>query len=218
VEWKNFAFGTLHDELTSIILKLRAALSVRIESEDQLLSVLVKTRQALECEPDVAGFSTLRFHCDWMVHSYLSRGPAADLIRYIDRHQDLIDRTMAENPATLDAADFVALAELDELMYFRRFRSELLAFLQRHQLPPAAIENDRWPEFLRLYVLAVQSSPLKYEPQKQKKNTPDVQQVTVSLVDYKPAGTGAEFRLMFVWDWLNGSPDFPIRVRHVLML
>jgi hypothetical protein len=40
----------------------------------------------------------------------------------------------------------------------------------------------------------------------------------VSLLDYKPAGTGGDFRLSFVWDWPNGDPDFPIGMRRVLFL
>jgi hypothetical protein len=209
-------------QLTAIISKLRAALAVPIESEEQLLSALVKTRQALECEPDAAGLSALRFHCNWMVHSYLSRGTAFDLIGHVDHYQHLLDDILEDNPVTLNAADFRTLAELDDLMYFRRFRSELHIFLKRHQLPESAIDDDRWPEFLKFYILAVQSSPLKYEPQQQKKHAPPpvppaVQEVTVSLVDYKPAGTG-EFRLMFVWDWPNGNDNSPIGVRRVLML
>jgi hypothetical protein len=158
-----------------------------------------------------------------MVHRYLSHGGAAKLIKHVDRYQDLLDVTMEDNPAPLSAADFTSLAELDELLYFRRFRSELRAFLQRHQLPESPIEDDRWPEFLRVYISAVQSSPLKYEAPKQKKNAPlpvppDVQQMTVSLLDYKLAATGSDFRLTFVWDWPNGDPDFPMGVRRVLML
>jgi hypothetical protein len=47
---------------------------------------------------------------------------------------------------------------------------------------------------------------------------PDVQHVTVSLLDYKPAGTGSDFRVSWVWDWPNGDPDFPIGVRRVLLI
>lgn len=80
--------------------------------------------------------------------------------------------------------------------------------------------NDRWPEFLNLYISAVQSPPLEYKPpKKQEKDAspipPDVQHVTVSLLDYKPAGTGGDFRLSFVWDWPNGDPNFPIGMRRV---
>jgi hypothetical protein len=46
----------------------------------------------------------------------------------------------------------------------------------------------------------------------------DVQYVTVSLLDYKPAGTGSEFRVSWVWDWPNGNSDFPIGVRRVLFI
>ena len=161
-------------QLAAIVLKLRALLSAQIETDVQLLSVLVQTRQALDCERGLSGFSTLRFHCNWMLHTYLSRGDAAKLIEHVDRYQDVIDGMMEENPSPLNANDFTALAQLDELMYFRRFRSELRAFLQRHQLPESPIEDDRWPEFLRLYISAVQSSPLKYEPPKKKNAPPPV--------------------------------------------
>jgi hypothetical protein len=213
-------------QLPAIIAKLRALLSAPIENEEQLLFLLVNARKALDAEPGgVPGFSALRFHCDWMVHHALSGRGAAKLIGHVDHYQDVIvDNSMQENPAPLDAAAFTALAEMDDLMYFRRFRSELRAFLQRHQLPEEAIADDRWPEFLKHYIAAVQSSPLEYKaPKKQDTSAPppvppDVQHVTVSLLDYKPAGTGSDFRVSWVWDWPNGDPDFPIGVRRVLFI
>ena len=208
--------------LAAIIEKLRGPLSSPIETEALLLWLLVNTRKALDCEPGIAGFSTLRFHCDWMVHPALSGSGAAKLIGHVDEYQDVIDATMEENPALVSAAAFKALGELDDLIYFRRFRSELRAFLQRHQLPEDAIADDRWPEFLKIYISAVQSSPLEYKAPKQKGNAPpvppDVQRVTVSLLDYKPAGAGSDFRLTWVWDWPNGDPDLPIGVRRVLFM
>lgn len=212
--------------LVGIVAKLRALLSTSIENEEQLLSLLVHTRKALDAEPGgVPGFSTLRFHCDWMVHHALSGRGAATLIRHVDLYQDVIvDSNMQENSTTLDAAAFTALAEIDDLMYFRRLRSELRAFLQRHQLPEDVIADDQWPEFLKLYISAIQSSPLEYKPPRtQYQNAPlpvppDVQHVTVSLLDYKPAGTGSDFRVSWMWDWPNGDPDFPIVVRRVLFI
>ncbi len=213
-------------QLPAIIAKLRALVSAPIENEEQLLSLLVNTRKALDAEPGgVPGFSTLRFQCDWMVHHALSGRGAAKLIGRIDHYQDVIvDNSMHENPTPLDAAAFTALAKMDDLMYFRRFRSELRAFLQRHQLPEDSIADDRWPEFLKLYISAVHSSPLEYKPpKKQDKNAPlpvppDVQHVTVSLLDYKAAGSGSDFRVLWVWDWPNGDTDFPIGVRRVLFI
>ena len=135
-------------QLATIIEKLRGLLSSPIETEERLLSLLVNTRKALDCENGIAGFSTLRFHSDWMVHHALSGRGAVKLIGHVDHYQDVIvDNSMEENPAPLSAAAFTALGELDELMYFRRLRSELRALLQRHQLPEDAIADDRWPEF-----------------------------------------------------------------------
>jgi hypothetical protein len=105
---------------------------------------MVATRAA-DFEPGTAGFSTLRFHCDWMVHHALSGRGAAKLIGHVDEYQDVIDASMEENPAPVSAVAFKALGELDDLMYFRRFHSELRAFLQRHQLPEDVIADDRWP-------------------------------------------------------------------------
>jgi hypothetical protein len=99
-----------------------------------LLSLLVNTRKALDCEPGIAGVSTLRFHCEWMVHHALSGRGAAKLIGHVNRYQDVVvDNTMQENPAPLNASAFKALAEMDDLMDFSRFRSELRAFLQRQR-------------------------------------------------------------------------------------
>jgi hypothetical protein len=210
--------------LPVIIAKLRTLLSAPIENEEQLLSLLVNTRKALEAEPGgVPGFSTLRFHCDWMLHHALTGRGAAKLIEHVDHYQNVIVDSVQENPPPLDAAAFKALAEMDDLIYFRRFRSELRAFLQRHQLPEDAIADDRWPEFLKLYISAVQSSPLEYKPPKSQENAPlplppDVKHVTVSLLDYKPAGTGSDFRVSWVWDWPNGDPDYPMGVRRVLSI
>jgi hypothetical protein len=208
------------------IAKLRALLSAPIENEEQLLSLLVNTRKALDAEPGgVQGFSTLRFHCDWMVHHALSGRGAAKLIGHVDHYQDVIvDNSVPGNLAPLDASTFTALAEMDDLMYFRRFRWELRAFLQRHQLPEDAIDDDQWPEFLKLYISAAQSSPLEYQPpKKQGRNAPlpvppDVRRVTVSLLDHKPAGTGSDFQVSWVWNWPNGDPDFPIGVSRVLFI
>jgi hypothetical protein len=97
-------------QLPAIIAKLRALLLAPIENEEQLLSLLVNTRKALDAEPGgVPGFSTLRFHCDWMVHHALSGRGAAKLIGHVDHYQDVIvDNSMQENPAPLDAAAFTA--------------------------------------------------------------------------------------------------------------
>jgi hypothetical protein len=95
-------------QLPAIVAKLRALLSFPIENEEQLLSLLVNTRKALDCESGgVPGFSTLRLHCDWMVHHALSGRGAAKLIGRIDQYQDVIvDNSMQENPAPLDSAVF----------------------------------------------------------------------------------------------------------------
>ena len=158
-----------------------------------------------------------------MVHHALSGPGAGKLIGHVDQYQDaIVDSGMQENPAPLDSSTFQALAEMDDLMYFRRFRSELGAFPQRHALPQDAITDDAWPEFLKLYISAVQSSPLEYQPPRRKKNAPpvppDVQHLTVSLLDYKLAGAGGDFRLQWVWDWPNSDPDFPMVVRRVLFI
>lgn len=212
-------------QLPAIIAKLKTLLSAPIENEERLLSLLVNTRKALDAEPgNVLGFSTLRFHCDWMVHHALSGPSAAKLIGFVDHYQDVIvDSSMQDNPAPLDAAAFTTLGTMDDLMYFRRFRSEFRALLHRHQLPEDAIADDRWPEFLKLYISAVQSSPLEYRPPKKQHTSappvpPDVQRLTVSLLDYKPAETASDFRVSWVWDWPNGDPDCPIGVRRVLFI
>jgi hypothetical protein len=69
-----------------------------------------------------------------MVHHALSGRGAAKLIGHVNRYQDVVvDNTMQENPAPLNASAFKALAEMDDLMDFSRFRSELRAFLQRQR-------------------------------------------------------------------------------------
>ena len=61
-------------------LRSYALISSPIETEEWLLSLLVNTRKALDCEPGIAGISTLRFHCEWMVHHALSGRRVAKLI------------------------------------------------------------------------------------------------------------------------------------------
>lgn len=69
----DYVYAVKRMQLPAIAAKLRALLSAPIENEEQLLSVLVNTRKALDCEPGgVPGFSTLWFHRDWMVHHALS--------------------------------------------------------------------------------------------------------------------------------------------------
>jgi hypothetical protein len=115
-----------------IIRKLSEELREPIQSERQVVYLLVEIRKLLELRGNLDNTPALKFHCDWLVHSEL-RGPQAqDVVRKFDHYQELNEALHAEGqtpPATLQV-----LAEMDAILKLANFRQELREFLERHSL------------------------------------------------------------------------------------
>src|SRR5260370_41071062 len=71
--------------------KLTAELNQSINSERQVVYILVELRKLMEIYHDSKNLNTLRFHCDWAVHGMLDKKLAQEIVRQFDRHQQWAD-------------------------------------------------------------------------------------------------------------------------------
>ena len=66
----------------SIIDKLKTALERGIESEVQVVYLLTGIRKLIERDRELGkAYPSLRFYCDWALHSKLDRGAAKEILR-----------------------------------------------------------------------------------------------------------------------------------------
>jgi hypothetical protein len=138
-----------------IVDKLNESLIGSIDTECQVVYVLVEVRKLLERDKVCGDFRSLKFCCDWAAHANLSREPAKAFVKEID---DLFDRLPDNGDRGAGEGD------LAEIMYLARFREDLQNCLKVYKLPTKAFDDEqRWQEFLRLYSLVIQDCPLTYE-------------------------------------------------------
>ena len=71
-----------------IVDKLNHELTQPIESEGQVVYLLVEIRKLLELNQDSGSFETLKFCCDWIAHPLLTGSMAQKIVRQFDQaHQ-----------------------------------------------------------------------------------------------------------------------------------
>lgn len=141
-----------------IVQKLQAELSKPIETECQVVYILVEIRKFLEQIGQSVWekkYRSLKLHCDWAVHSLLDRGLARELIARLD--------DLWQEPESCNLPD-KEFRELSGVLAFDNFRRELNQFLQEQDLPVSICDSDsEWLRFIHLYSSVVQDSPLKCE-------------------------------------------------------
>jgi hypothetical protein len=132
----------------AILSKLKAKLGGPLENEAEVVYVMVEIRKYLDhTDPKAVEFKVLRTYCDWVVHLFLDRGGAKDVL-------DALDNAIAAGESDEEVRK--KLRKRHEQISLNQFRSELQKFLGSNDLPRIVVDNDKsWGQFLKHYVAAV---------------------------------------------------------------
>ena len=134
-----------------IIAKIAKLLEMLpIDDEPRTVYLLAEVRKVLEREPPRAEeLPTLKFYCDWALHSKLDGRAAQRFLAGV-------------RPAlTLQETNGHEYQNLEQLLTLRKFREELSAFLRMNGIDPSLCEDDgNWEMLLRSYSHVVQDSDL----------------------------------------------------------
>lgn len=151
------AWPGMEDRMEEAIkAKLRRALIEKIEKECQVVYTLVETRKLLDKSTDGrAQFGSLKFYCDWAVHTELDRSGAKEFVAQLDRWLSSLLKDPGATP--------MEHAEIERLLYFETFRSELRSFLGAQDLPTDVCEGETWNRFIALYKQVIMDCPLTYK-------------------------------------------------------
>ena len=149
------ALGGLRTVKSAIIEKLQSELAVPIESERQVVYVLVEVRKVIEQTIEARDrnpFPSLDLYCNWAVHSLLNRKAAKELLKKID---SLYSKLFG---CGLNEEDH---SQLSSILNFENFRAELGQFLDEHELPTElSTDRGRWFDFLKWYSRVIEDCPL----------------------------------------------------------
>ena len=139
-----------------ILRKLGTLLREGINSEPQAVYLMVAIRKLLEQQGAKQQYYYLNFHCNWALHSKLSRDAAQNVLKYFDEANTHLKtgKQLHELPRHLQN-------EIDNLSKMKHFENELEAFLQANRLPTIdAARSDGWVYFLHFYANVISDCPL----------------------------------------------------------
>jgi len=140
-----------------IIQKLRAVLAAPIETEAEVVYLLVEIRKFLDHVRRTQKFPVLRMYCNWVVHISLDRHGTGSILESMDNALAL--KSTVEFGAALQRAF--------DIFSFDRLRNELRQFLQRNSLPTNLMDDPaQWGRLLQLYVNVVSECPLVFKDQR----------------------------------------------------
>jgi hypothetical protein len=123
-------------------------------TEARVVYMLVCIRKIMEL--DNSTLPSLRFHCDWALHSRLSRTEAAKIIKMFDNLEHAL---LTGDETTADTAR----SELRRVVNYSAFRTELKQFLENHKLPTAlSAFSARWICFWDTYLRVISDVPLEF--------------------------------------------------------
>lgn len=140
----------------AILKKLTAELNRGIDTEVQVVYLLVGIRKLIERDALGRKYPSLKFHCDWALHSRLEGTGARSILREFDAAHALLkgEVQLHDLPATLKN-------EVLRISKMESFSEELSQFLESHDLPPLTKHrSDGWVHFLSLYTRVIEDIPL----------------------------------------------------------
>src|SRR5258708_4087752 len=135
----------------SLKQKLQQLFDVGITTEAEVVYALVETRKLLEIQQQSDAYPALAFHCDWALHSHMDRRSARLMLKRFD---DYCDKFIIGT----DTKDEWKL--ISDTLDASHFRDELEHFLTSVQIKPN-LDLQRWFQFLHLYSLVIEDTPLK---------------------------------------------------------
>jgi hypothetical protein len=151
-----------------IIRKLTNEILAGINSEAQVVYVMAGIRKLIERDERGEEFPTLKFHCDWVLHSKLEGSAAKQILRLFDSAEERMQqgKTFEQLPSKIRR-------EIDKVSQMESFQEELEKFLNTYGLPSISYQRiDGWTFFLHLYSLVIQDIPLQVGVVKKKLKDP----------------------------------------------
>jgi hypothetical protein len=135
----------------SLKQKLQQLFDVGITTEAEVVYALVETRKLLEIQQQSDFYPALAFHCDWALHSHMDRRSARVMLKQFD---DYCDKCITGTDAKDDWKVISATLQASQ------FRADLEQFLTSVKIKPN-LDLPRWFQFLHLYSLVIDDTPLK---------------------------------------------------------
>jgi len=159
---------------TAIEEKLTHHLSSRGPlTESRIVYILVETRKLLELQDELGKYPTLRFFCDWALHTTLSRAGAQRILQLFDQ------------ACTLSCANGILPPDLEraiaDIVNLRQFKDEFARVLAAYNLP-STIVTKRWPAFLHSYTAVIEDCPLTVGSAKLQ----NIKRVTLYKINARP--------------------------------
>ncbi len=135
----------------NIAKKLRAEVESGVIRETQVVYLMASIRKILEQLDETAQFGRLRFFCDWVLHSRLSRPPAQEVVGIL---QTIYDSMVAGT----------RLPQFSEAMLLVRFellKDNLSTFLRQFDIKDFTQDTNAWVAFICIYSKVVADCPLE---------------------------------------------------------
>ena len=123
---------------SEVISKLKALLEKNIKNEPQIVYALTRIGKVLELEKSKRSYPVLNFYRNWSVHSEICQTePVADILsEFIKKRENRYRLSLHE-----------------------QFRSELNAFLEKHDLP--RLNKNRLNNFIFYLGKVISDTPIK---------------------------------------------------------
>ena len=139
---------------SSIIAKLRNALSGPVDSEYKVVYVLAESRKLLETYPPDPFPFALKLYCHWALHIDLDH--SGTTLPFLEKVESFAQRLLADNA---DIASDNRM--LREFVFLETFRQQFRQFLQGIDLPTTVCdENSCWNQFLTHYAGVIEDGSL----------------------------------------------------------
>ncbi|OFW08629.1 MAG: hypothetical protein A3G20_01020 [Acidobacteria bacterium RIFCSPLOWO2_12_FULL_59_11] len=139
-----------------IIEKIRVHLTKPVHTEAEVVYLLVEIRKILEDLADGHPYPSLRFHCDWALHTKLSGTLTRNLLQEVEALcASIRSMEMKNQPAMQDSGRLLRILDLS------LFRDNLRQLLHDNGLPTTLPDDwDLWVGFLAGYFKVVEDCPL----------------------------------------------------------
>jgi|ERR1035438_7919986 hypothetical protein len=156
----------------SIVEKLHPVLTEPINTEMQVVYILVELRKLLEHDGKKNVYPVLNFYVNWVVHTKLSDSPVADrIVRLLDE----VTYRKANDAVDLKLED-EAFSFFNETL----LREQLSAFLESVGLPTELCTDDtNWHYFRKKLAGVIEDAPLELKASKTPNPTHFIESVIV---------------------------------------
>jgi len=186
---------------SAIIEKIDRELRVPIDSERQVVYLLVEIRKLIEINGDGPSYRSLRFACDWVVHAKLTGPEARNIVEQVDRFQQQVEAISNLKSGT--KVDSTCLLQVGEILKLSRLKAELKKYLKNQGLDSTiADDHAKWANFLRYYAAVVEDCPLKCVAANLTCTDEVVLKVVDAMADQAEQGANG-YSLTIEWRWTS---------------